>query len=393
MYETVSLRIKFSLLILATMGVMSGVAIVASLPLIAQHFHEVKNIDFLSKLLLTIPSIMVALFAPLAGITVDKIGRLKPLYLGVILFILGGSSGFYLDNFYLILLGRAMLGLSVALIMTSSISLVGDYFDEKSREKFMSLQGMVVGLGGVVFVSAGGYLAHFGWSYPFLIYALPLLFLPWIFTSFRDSTQCSLQETSTIESSARLWPVYLTGFFSMLLFYMLPTQMPYLVINELHGTPSDIGHFIAFAMLVNALVAKQYSKLKARFSFQGIFVIIYVFFGLGLFIISQVTQPQQLYLSSLFMGVGFGLVLVNINVWLLSLVPANKRGKAVGLLTSSFFFGQFFSPILFQPLVSEIGIQGLFFTISILCLGIAILIYLRISLKAPKKRYHDLDPS
>jgi len=377
MYETVSFKIKFSLLILATMGVMSGVAIVASLPLIAQHFEDVNNIDFLSKLLLTVPSIIVALFSPIAGIMVDKIGRLKPLYVGVILFILGGSSGYYLDNFYAILFGRAILGLSVALIMTSSISLIGDYFDEKSREKFMSLQGMTVGLGGVIFVSTGGYLASFGWSYHFLIYALPVLFLPWIFTSFKESKQCSIKEEIKENDTAKLWPVYLTGFFSMLLFYMLPTQMPYLVINELHGTPSDIGHFIAFAMLINALVAKQYSKLKSRFSFQGIFVIIYAFFGLGLFIISQVTQAQQLYFASLFMGVGFGLVLVNINVWLLSLVPANKRGKAVGLLTSSFFFGQFFSPILFQPLVGEIGIQGLFFVISILCIFISIFIYLK----------------
>ena len=386
MYETVSFKIKFSLLILATMGVMSGVAIVASLPLIAQHFEDVKNIDFLSKLLLTIPSIMVAIFAPLSGIVIDMIGRLKPLYLGVILFILGGSSGYFLDDFYAILFGRAVLGLSVALIMTSSISLIGDYFDAKSRERFMSLQGMVVGLGGVVFVSTGGYLAHFGWYYPFLIYALPLVFLPWIFTAFKDSKQCTLEKTDEEELTSKLWPVYLTGFFSMLLFYMLPTQMPYLVINELHGTPSDIGHFIAFAMLVNAFVAKQYARLKARFSFQGIFVIIYVFFGLGLFIISQVTQAQQLYFASLFMGVGFGLVLVNINVWLLSLVPAHKRGRAVGLLTSSFFLGQFFSPILFQPIVNEIGIQGLFFVISILCVLISIFLYLKTVLQSFQKK-------
>jgi len=245
---------------------------------------------------------------------------------------------------------------------------------------------MVVGLGGVVFVSSGGYLAHFAWNYPFLIYAIPLIFLPWIFTSFKESTQCSLQQEPKEQENIRLWPVYLTGFFSMLLFYMLPTQMPYLVINELGGTPSDVGHFIAFAMLINAIVAKQYSRLKARFSFQGIFVIIYLFFGLGFFIISQVTQPQQLYFSSLFVGVGFGLVLVNINLWLLSLVPAHSRGKAIGFLTSSFFSGQFFSPILFEPLVTQVGIQGLFFIVAALCLFIAVMIYIVTVFQSSQKK-------
>ncbi|MDF1880049.1 MFS transporter [Sulfurimonas sp. MAG313] len=370
-------KIQIALLALATMGVMSGVSIVASLPLISHHFSGVQDIEFLSKLLLTIPSIIVALFAPISGIVIDKVGRLKPLSLGVVLFVLGGSSGYYLDNFYLILIGRAILGLSVALIMTSSMALVGDCFQDKAREQFMSLQGMVVGLGGVVFVSLGGYLAHFGWNYPFLIYALPIMFIPIFLSAFKGiKKHQKTQELDALEDKARLFPVYLTGFFSMLLFYMLPTQMPYLVINDLGGTPSDIGHFIAFAMLINAFVAKQYSRLRNHFSFQGIFVITYVFFAIGLFIISKVTMPSQMYFASLFMGVGFGLVIVNINVWLLSLVQAHKRGRAIGLLTSSFFLGQFFSPILFEPIVSQIGIQGLFFVVSMLCFVIAGALYI-----------------
>ncbi len=381
MYEQVSLKIKISLLMLATMGVMSGVSIVATLPLMSQHFNTIEHIDFLSKLLLTIPSVMVALFAPFVGVIIDKIGRLMPLYFGVVLFILGGSSGFFLDDFYLILVGRAALGLAVALTMTSSMALIGDYFDHKSRERFMSLQGMFVGFGGIVFVVSGGYLAHFGWSYPFLIYALPLLFLPLLLSALKEPEKIHHLSASDTQIPAKLLPVYLTGFFSMLLFYMLPTQMPYLVINELHGTPSSVGYFIAFAMLINALVARKYAKLRTHFSFGQIFVIIYFFFGTGLLIISQVTTPNQLFFASMFMGVGFGLVLVNINVWLLSLVEAHKRGRAVGMLTSSFFFGQFFSPIVFQPVVMSIGIQGLFFAAALLSFAVAAVLFFKVFVK------------
>jgi len=89
--QNVTKNIQISLLLIATLGVMSGITVVSSLPLMSQTFSEIPNIEFLSKLMLTIPSIIIALFAPFAGYIVDKWGRLKPLYVGIILFILGGG--------------------------------------------------------------------------------------------------------------------------------------------------------------------------------------------------------------------------------------------------------------------------------------------------------------
>lgn len=364
MYDTVARNVKISLLLLATMGVMSGIAIVAALPLISHHFAAIAHIEFLSKLLLTVPSLVIAAVAPFAGMIADRFGRLRPLFAGVVLFVVGGSSGFYLEDFYAILAGRALLGFSVALIMTSTTALIGDYFDEKGRHRFMSIQGMAVGLGGIVFILLGGYLAQLGWNEPFLIYLLPLFFLPMLLKALYEPRRLHTHAAGTEAISPKLLKVYLAGFFSMLLFYMLPTQMPYLVINELHGTPSSIGHFVAFALLVNALTAKQYARIRARFTYAQIFVFIYFFFGMGLLVMSLVTTPHQLFFASAFMGVGFGLVMVNINAWLLSLVPAHRRGRAVGMLTMSFFLGQFFSPIVFEPIVSYAGIQGLFMLIA-----------------------------
>ena len=173
MTNNIALSLKISLLLLATMGVMSGIAVVSALPLIAEHFSDIENIDLLSKLLLTIPAIVIALFAPFAGLIVDKFGRLKPLYFAIILFVIGGSSGFYLEDFYEVLIGRAILGVAVAVLMTVSLALVGDYFDEKSRQKFLSLKGMAIGIGGIFFIILGGYLAEKSWHYPFLIYLIP----------------------------------------------------------------------------------------------------------------------------------------------------------------------------------------------------------------------------
>ena len=368
-------NIQISLLLVATLGIMSGITVVSSLPLISQTFSEIPNIEFLSKLMLTIPSIIIALFAPFAGHIVDKWGRLKPLYIGIVLFILGGSSGFYLQDFYAILVGRAVLGFAVALIMTSSTALIGDYFDEEARHRFMSKQGLAVGIGGILFITSGGLLAQVHWSYPFAIYFIPLLFFPLLLNSLYEPQKHTHSDDPEIE--AKLLPVYLTAFFVMVLFYMLPTQLPYLIVNTLGGKPQTIGFVIATALTFNALTAMQYAKIKARLSYMQIYATTFTLFALGLFLISQATAISQLFYSTAFIGMAFGLLFVNTNAWFLSQVPARKRGKASGLLTSSFFLGQFSSPLLFEPIVSAYGIQTLFLMISGVSVMVALVLFIK----------------
>lgn len=361
-------NIQISLLLVATLGVMSGITIVSSLPLLSHTFSDIPHIEFLSKLMLTIPSMIIALFAPFAGHIVDRWGRLKPLYAGILLFVLGGSSGFYLHDFYSILVGRAILGFAVALIMTSSTALIGDYFDVETRHKFMSRQGMTVAFGGILFITSGGLLAQIHWSYPFAIYFIPLLFLPFLLTNLYEPKKHKHIDDPELET--KLLPVYITAFFVMVLFYMLPTQFPYLIVNTLGGKPQTIGFVIATAMTFNALTSMQYAKIKARLSYLQIYASTFILFALGLFIISQASSIEQLFFATMPIGMAFGLLLVNTNAWFLAKVPASKRGKASGILTSSFFLGQFSSPLLFEPIVVIYGIQGLFLIIS----GISMLV-------------------
>ena len=372
-FMTTNKNVQIALLMVATLGIMSGITIVSSLPLISHTFSNIPHIEFLSKLMLTIPSIIVAIFSPFAGYLVDRWGRLKPLYTGIFLFIIGGSSGFYLHDFYIILAGRAILGLGVSLIMTSSTALIGDYFSEELRHKFMAKQGMTVALGGILFITAGGLLAQIDWSYPFAIYFIPILFLPFFITSLYEPKRHS--HTVEMEMESKLFPVYFTAFFVMVLFYMLPTQFPYLIVNTLGGEPKTIGFVIAASMTFNAITSMQYAKIKARLSFAQIFAATFALFALGLLIISQASGIALLFFASVPIGMGFGLLFVNTNAWFLSKVPPSKRGKASGILTSSFFLGQFSSPILFEPIVSAYGIQRLFLIVSLIAFSIAFILF------------------
>lgn len=54
---------------------MSNVAIVTALPRFQDYFSDIKDIEFYSRLMLTLPSVIIALFSPFLGHLIFKIGK------------------------------------------------------------------------------------------------------------------------------------------------------------------------------------------------------------------------------------------------------------------------------------------------------------------------------
>ena len=125
---------------------MSGATISPSLPGIQEQFSGTANAELLTRLVLTIPALFIAVCAPLAGTLVDRLGRKPVLLYSVILYGLSGGSGFVLSNLYTILAGRALLGVAVAGVMTSATTLIADYYVGEERSRVLGIQAAFYGL-------------------------------------------------------------------------------------------------------------------------------------------------------------------------------------------------------------------------------------------------------
>ncbi|MCC3408576.1 MAG: MFS transporter [Microcoleus sp. PH2017_10_PVI_O_A] len=194
--------VKATLLLVSTLTVMAGATIAPSLPAMRQHFSAVPNADYWVRLVLTAPALFIAIGAPIAGIAIDRFGRKGLLGLSVFLYGLAGGSGFLLDRIGLILLGRMLLGFSVAGIMTTATTLIADYYIGAARAQFLGLQAAFMGFGGMIFLTLGGYLADRNWRQPFLIYLMAWLILPLILLVLPkgDRHQDAVQQTGAIAS-------------------------------------------------------------------------------------------------------------------------------------------------------------------------------------------------
>jgi MFS family permease len=173
----ISSATKFTLLLMSMMTMMSNVAIVTSLPRLSTVFSSVENIEFLSRLMITLPSLAIAILAPFLGHLVSRFGKKSSAIVALFFFSLFGSAGLYLETIYELLASRFFFGIAIAVLMIVSTSLIGDYFKDEARHKFMGLQSAFMALGGVFFLVGGGFLSDMSWRFAFGIYLVGFVIL------------------------------------------------------------------------------------------------------------------------------------------------------------------------------------------------------------------------
>ena len=364
-------RTKITLLLLSMTTMMSNVAIVTSLPHLKEYFPDIAQIEFLSRLMLTLPSLAIAILAPFLGHFLHRFKRTHALMTALLFFALAGSAGLYLPDIHALLLSRFALGVAIAVLMILTTSLVGDYFQAEERHRYMGLQSAFTSVGGLLFLLAGGTLSDIDWRYSFGIYLSGILFLPLIFLYIKEPVHYHpLGEEQTVHP--KLFRIYLLAFVLMLIFYILPTQMPFLMMNHFGADGKLTGMIIAMAFIFNALGALSFSRFKKSYDFKSIYMIGMGIVAAGFLLIGNVHSVYLFFFTSPILGFGGGLLMTNITAWMLHLAHESRRVKSSGYLTSSLFLGQFFSPILFHPAVEYFGVQH-FFVATGITLGVLVL--------------------
>jgi MFS family permease len=285
----------------------------------------------------------------------------------MLLFGLAGVSGFFLDNLYLILVGRVLLGVAVAGTMTGFIALIGDLYQGKDLDKFMGFQASVMSFGGVIYLSMSGMLADISWNYPFLIYLMAfggLIFFQ-MFVQDNHSTEMADKTSENLKSTKfriekKLAMLLMLAFVAMALYLMIPIQLPFFMNSLQKVSNSLIGIYMSLWIFFSASASLYYKKLRTKLSYSKIFGLGLLLWAVGYFIMYLSNNIVMIMPGLILAGIGNGLVFPNIKVLLLNITFPAFRGRAAGLLTMSLYLGQFFSPIIMQPIIKFHSIGFIF---------------------------------
>lgn len=331
------------------------------LPKIKEAFIDTPNIDLLVKLVLTLPALFIVASSPFIGYFTDKYGRKKVVLYSIIVYVLSGTAGYFATSIYDLLISRAILGIAVSGVITGCSALITDYYKGPELSRMMGIQSSFIGYGGLFYILIGGFLADSYWRNTFLVYLSPLVLLI-LFAIFIDEPDIKRTISTNINvfDLKKYAKIYLAAFFLMAFFYMIPLQIPFYLKSIMPTiTNTHIAFTLCIVSICSATTSIFYKKIKDRLSFRDLFIIPFLIIGAGYIVISS--YPEYLFsvVGLMVAGVGMGLVVPNLRVWVGSISNFEFTGRAFGGLTTCFYLGQFFSPLLIRGISGNFTIAGI----------------------------------
>jgi MFS family permease len=116
------------------------------------------------------------------------------------------------------------------------------------------------------------------------------------------------------------------------------------------------------------MASMQYGRVASRLDRVGVLTLAFALIGTGYLLIAIASGWAVIVPGLLLAGVGLGLLIPNLNVWLASASPPELRGRVLGGLMTAMFLGQFLSPIAGQPVSTAVGMGGAFLSAAVLVL-------------------------
>ncbi|MEZ4472016.1 MAG: MFS transporter [bacterium] len=348
----------------SALTVMSGAVVAPALPRIAANFLGDPDVALKSRLLLTLPALGVVLAGGLAGWAADRFGRLPVMQVSLVVYAVAGSTGLYLEGLDPLLMGRLVLGLGVAGIMTTATTLVADLWPGPARMRFLGLQAAFMGLGGLVFMTGGGALADQHWRAPFALYLASLLLLVPALVSFRVGAPSTLPAGGLVGMPAEgdkapTFLIYLAAMLGYGLFYAIPTQLPFSLQERLQASSLQVGLAVGSSTVVSAVFSLMSQRIIARLGAPRTVALTFALVTAGFALLAPDTGWALVFPAVALVGAGTGLLMPNLAAWLASGTEPARRGRAMGGLTTASFAGMFASPLLLQPVRAHYGLHGL----------------------------------
>jgi len=348
-----------TLILLSMLPILAIAGLVADLPVLLEVFRNTPQHELLVPMVLTLPSLCVALFSSVAGIIADRWGRRPLLLLALAGFSLLGLLPLLFSSLPAVLASRLLVGLAEASILTCTNTLWGDYFPEDARRRWLGFQQMSGPVSNALLALAGGALAAHHWASPFWLYllGLPALLLAFLYLH-EPAAQAPAVITATVPTVAVSqagfpWPVArriaAVTLGVSIVFFMLAIQQGRVFAALGVDSPAVSGRLIMLVSLAAILGAACFNALRQRPVSQllSLGLVCYGISYVGIWSAGSVTAGA---FASALGQFASSIVLPALIAWTLTSMPPAHRGRGAGLWGAVFFAGQFVS----APLLSAL---------------------------------------
>jgi MFS family permease len=370
--------------------VMAIIALSPTLPTLLAHFRDVGNPQLMVPLLITAPSACIALFAPAAGVVVDRFGRRKLMLWAMAVYGIGGFIPFFIDNFWAVVAGRVVIGLGEAAVLTIVNTLLADYFEEKACHRWLMIQGVTGSVLGSVTIACSGFLAARGWQWPFAVYgiAFPIL-LASIFYLFEPQPRGRPQHYAAAPASSPFPCMVALGVCGVTI---LLSTIYYVQVIHFSVLLKDLGvldaQSIGLAMAIPSLgvpIGAVLFKLTTRFGVRSQIALVFAGYCIGLAGIGLAPDYKVALAFAFVQQLANGIIVPALIAFAQGRFSFEHRGRGMGWWASAFFAAQFLSPAVVNVVRSLFGgLQPAFVVFGVVAgIGAAVTVLVRGRAAAP----------
>jgi len=321
-------------------------------PLVKQISVSFPAVDLtLIKQTITLPSLMMIFFGLIAGQLVKIISKKAVLFIGLVLYSVGGIAAGWSQNFNSHLFLRAMLGAGTGLISPVITSLIADYYQGKERADLVGYAFALSHFVAVVTPPLAAFMGAQNWRTAFWIYLIAPVVM--VFSMLTLPKVTRQPESVPMEKKEPVPPIVFAysaaALVMMIFFFIILTDLPYLIEMK-----PGISHFVsAFGLSIST-----FGSTLAGLTFSRVFIRLKkwtVPFGLLLcgagFWIATYSIAGGLVLAGLLcVGSGIALLISLIMLETADSVGENDSTAAMALVNSAFSVGIFLSPFFYGSL-------------------------------------------
>jgi ACDE family multidrug resistance protein len=354
-------RLIWLVLTCSTLTVMGG-AIMG--PVVAEIGAALHVDPSSAGLIITMHGVFVFALSPLAGVLIDRVGARRPLFYGLLLYGVSGGSGLAVNSYAGLLVTRAFLGASIALIYTAITVVILDLYEGGRRNRAMGLRASANSFGAAVWPLLGGALGVLSWHSPFAVYLvgipLGLLILRYMPDVKRGTGGRGGSMRSILAASPVVLAIYGVMLVTMVLLYANVVYMPQLLRQGGISSTFSIGLFLAAMGLAAAITSSQYHRVRRRLEYHRILPVSFLLWIAAFSTIRATSSFWTYGVGIALFGVGQGLMMPTALLWIADVVPSAFLGRFSSYITTFGFLGQFLSPIAFAPVARSLGVEGVF---------------------------------
>ncbi len=357
-----------ALILALTLPITPLLSLAPNLPQLFTHFGSAPHAGILVPLIVTMPSICIALLSPISGLIADKLGRRRMLLLASATFSIFAVLPFWLNSLTSVLASQFVVGAAEAFIMTCGNALLGDYFAPEPRKRWLGVQAIVGSVLATAILLTGGALGTLSWHAPFLTNILGVIVLVWLLlatweppSATRDGDDAPVASPHRFPWRSML-PVYalslLTG-----VFYYFQIEMGVFFSKFGVHSPFELS-VLTTIVSVGVIAGGWYVHRQHGRGTAFNVALIYLTYGVGYIGIARSPNFLVAMPFAVIAQVGNGLFIPTFVGWALATLDPAHRGRGMGLWMTSFFSAQFLAPTILT-LVSQARGRGLLAAVAL----------------------------